>query len=154
MNARACSSIARPFARAFVRAFTLIELLVVVGIIAILVAILLPTLSAARKQANQAQCMSNLRQILVAATNYIQENKGHWPQAHFHYLAMPRNNLHRWHGSRATTSVPFELDGSPLKRYLQTPRIKACSEFEPTRKGYETGCGGYGYNQMYIGSSS
>jgi prepilin-type processing-associated H-X9-DG protein/prepilin-type N-terminal cleavage/methylation domain-containing protein len=136
------------------RAFTLIELLVVIGIIAILVAILLPTLSAARKQANAAQCMSNVRQLLIAATNYAQENKGSWPQAHFHYIGPPKQNLNRWHGSRATKTSPFGFDGSPLKRYLQTPRIKGCPSFEITRSGFEAGCGGYGYNHMYIGSSA
>src|SRR5688572_13702733 len=87
--------------RAWPCAFTLIELLVVVGIIAILLAILLPTLAAARKQANATQCMSNLRQVLIAATAYIQENKGHWPPAH---LDITSKNLHRWHGERSNMS--------------------------------------------------
>jgi prepilin-type N-terminal cleavage/methylation domain-containing protein/prepilin-type processing-associated H-X9-DG protein len=137
------------------RAFTLIELLVVIAIIAILVAILLPTLSAARKQANSAQCMSNLRQILLAANNYIQENKGHWPPAHFDYnYPSGAKNLHRWHGTRSKMNEPFKFDGSPLKRYLVTPAIKKCPSFEPSQaNGFESSCGGYGYNAGYIGSA-
>jgi prepilin-type N-terminal cleavage/methylation domain-containing protein/prepilin-type processing-associated H-X9-DG protein len=134
------------------RAFTLVELLVVIAIIAILVAILLPTVSGARKQAFQAQCASNLRQLLLASTAYIQENRGFWPPAHINMTAPPANR-HRWHGTRNISSGPFDFTGSPLKRYLQTPEIKRCPSFDPGKAGYETNCGGYGYNNRYIGSN-
>src|SRR5437016_9978817 len=59
--------------------FTLVELLVVIGIIALLMAILLPSLSKARKNAVQVQCLSQVRQLGIALLNYTQENRGRGP---------------------------------------------------------------------------
>src|SRR5436190_1741677 len=64
------------------RAFTLVELLVVIGIIALLISILMPALSKARKQALNANCMSNLRTVGQSLQLYAAENKGKYP-AHY-----------------------------------------------------------------------
>src|SRR5439155_12098843 len=56
--------------------FTLVELLVVIGIIALLISILLPTLAKAREGARQVKCLSNMRQLSLAAFTFAGENKG------------------------------------------------------------------------------
>jgi prepilin-type N-terminal cleavage/methylation domain-containing protein/prepilin-type processing-associated H-X9-DG protein len=60
-------------------AFTLVELLVVIGIIALLISILLPSLNRARENAKQLTCLSNMRQLGVAFSMYVDGNKGRFP---------------------------------------------------------------------------
>ncbi len=61
------------------KAFTLIELLVVIAIIAILAAILFPVFSQAREKARQATCVSNMKNIGLALTQYVQDYDESFP---------------------------------------------------------------------------
>ena len=61
------------------RAFTLIELLVVIAIIALLIALLLPALLLAKEAGNNAQCLSNLKQIGLTYAMYLDDFDGVYP---------------------------------------------------------------------------
>ncbi len=61
------------------KGFTLIELLVVIAIIAILAAILFPVFAKAREKARQATCLSNQKQIGLAAMQYVQDYDETYP---------------------------------------------------------------------------
>jgi len=57
------------------RFFTLVELLVVIAIISILAALLLPALQRARQAAQAANCLSNLKQLGLAAIMFGNDNE-------------------------------------------------------------------------------
>lgn len=56
------------------RGFTLIELLVVIAIIAILASILFPVFARARENARRSSGLSNLKQIGLGFTQYLQDS--------------------------------------------------------------------------------
>lgn len=59
--------------------FTLLELLVVVSIMIILMSLLLPALKSARETGNQIKCLSNLKQLGMAAITYTGDNNDYLP---------------------------------------------------------------------------
>ena len=132
--------------------FSLIELLVVMAAVAALTAILIGTFPAARAAAESALCRSNLRQLGAANLAYAAD--------HGRYVAAAAdisttNNI-RWHGVR----VGGKFDGSlgPLAPYLggggASAWVRRCPGFRPDAEGFETACGGYGYNALGVGSEA
>lgn len=138
--------------------FTLIELLVVIAIVAALLAIPLPALRQAREAARAAVCGSNIRQLAMANLTYAEDNNGHFVLGSRDVWS---GNLERWHGKRSTRNEAFEPARSDMAAYFgesgqvkQCPSFIAGQDYDDTpgqQDGYEAGCGGYGYNQSYIG---
>lgn len=111
------------------RAFTLIELLVVIAIIAILAAILLPVLSQAQERGRRAQCLSNLKQIGLAALAYANDNND--------FVLPATQNLFpiQWEGN--TTNQWADL-GVPITE-TNGPSVWDC----PDRPGFPKYSAGY-----------
>jgi prepilin-type N-terminal cleavage/methylation domain-containing protein/prepilin-type processing-associated H-X9-DG protein len=128
------------------RGFTLIELLVVIAVIALLVSILLPSLVAARSLARSAVCMTNLRALQTANELYAQDHDGHYVPGAADFLS----NLNRWFGQRDSTSEAFDDTDGPLSEYL-SGQARRCPAFTDYLDGFEAGCGGYGYNNNFVG---
>jgi prepilin-type N-terminal cleavage/methylation domain-containing protein len=76
------------------RAFTLIELLVVIAIIAILAAILFPVFAQAKRAAKKTQCLSNLKQLGLAVSLYVNDSDDGYPNTNNPSLFAGR--LFRW----------------------------------------------------------
>jgi prepilin-type N-terminal cleavage/methylation domain-containing protein len=62
-------------------AFTLIELIVTLAVIGILAGFLMPVLGVAKRKAESARCVSNLRQAGIAVRLFADDNEGRLPRA-------------------------------------------------------------------------
>jgi prepilin-type N-terminal cleavage/methylation domain-containing protein/prepilin-type processing-associated H-X9-DG protein len=69
--------------------FTLIELLVVIAVICLLAAILFPVFARARENARRTSCASNLKQLGLAALQYVQDYDGIYAPAYNSYNNEP-----------------------------------------------------------------
>jgi prepilin-type N-terminal cleavage/methylation domain-containing protein len=72
--------------------FTIVELLVVITIIGILMALLFPALNSAREGARQRQCISNMRQVVLAVQAATSAKGGKFPK----HLALDPSGAQNW----------------------------------------------------------
>ncbi len=112
------------------RGFTLIELLVVIAIIAILAAMLLPALSHAKQEAQEAGCISNLKQWGLAEQMYVGDNKD----------GLPTDGM--GDSEDYTGTYPYGTAADPTAFFNQLPPYTAgrtLASYASNRVNYATG---------------
>ena len=119
------------------RAFTLIELLVVIAIIALLISILLPSLAAAKEQANKVKCEANLHAFGQSTTLFAQDNSGHLPCAQLGIWGPPP-----WWGALVYTRDFIQLKdnyGMAYKEWVCPARAPADTYYDRMTYGWLNG---------------
>lgn len=140
--------------------FTLIELLVVIAIIAILAAMLLPALARAKKKAQQANCVSNFKQMGLALRMYTDDSQEQLPPGAVAAGATPVDALSQtqspvYSGTTATSNykkllvyylAPFMSQPGPEAMLNKTNVVQAflCPGYKSTFPG--NSCNNMGYN--------
>jgi prepilin-type N-terminal cleavage/methylation domain-containing protein/prepilin-type processing-associated H-X9-DG protein len=116
--------------------FTLIELLVVIAIIAILAAILFPVFLSAKERGRQVKCVSNMRQLGLAFTEYVDDwhaLPGGGPRMRSD--ASGTNPGGEWVISVSTASTRMDIVHGGLYKYTRNTQLYICpSDDHATKK--------------------
>lgn len=104
-------------------AFTLIELLVVIAIIAILAAILMPVLEKAKKRAEMAYCLNNMKQLQLAYQMYVNDNNDWLP---WNATGGNAGGVPSWITNGVATVLFDGIRGGVLYQYNHNVKIYVC----------------------------
>ena len=118
-------------------AFTLIELLVVIAIIAILAAILLPALNSARERGRTASCISNLKQLGMAAEMYRNDNEDYFVEFQPKYYKGTAMNFLKWPHLLDNYITMIEYVGT--KDYAKCASVLQCPSDPDFNSAYNIG---------------
>jgi len=129
--------------------------LVVVSTTALLVGMLLPSLQAARQQAQRTMCLSNLRQMAIAAHSYADLYDGHYPLAYYnkregdtpYFYAWDFTTWRDWSSATATDHIEPGL----LWMGQTIEKVQQCPAFRGAHNALADPYTGYNYNTSYIG---
>jgi len=114
--------------------FTLLELLVVLAIIAVVAGLLLPAVRRARAEAHRIHCLNNLRQMVLAATEY-EIDHGAFPPAYARDFSTGKTRT--WESFLWDMGTKFQ--------------IQQCPAFHGEAMWKEDRYTGYNYNASYVG---
>ncbi len=131
--------------------FTVVEVLVVISVISLLTAIFLPCLSRSKQQGLAVVCLSNLRQMVIAADIYATDNQSFYPLAgviDFSNLSRQRE----WDYFKVFENGSLkECKGGFLWQGKSAPEIHQCPVFRGSSNSAGDPYTGYNYNASYIG---
>ena len=137
------------------KGFTLIELLVVLAIIALLAGILMPSLVAARQMGRRLVCLSNLRQMVIAAGNYLADNDEYYPLASFVDKSQAADGVqHNYEWDFFKVYEFGQMTGCKPGALWQTEsilKIQQCPAFKGSANSPGDPFTGYNYNVSFIG---
>ena len=129
------------------RAFTLVELVVVLGILMVVLGLTVSGISGARKSAQAAMCLSNLRQLATAAADYAARYDMSYPPAQWPDAA-DGSVLRGWDYTHRGATV---IGPGLLWSGSASPAVQQCPSFEGSAQYRGDPHTGYNYNTSYIG---
>lgn len=137
--------------------FTLTEMLVTISITSVVMAILLPILGRSRAESKRIMCLSNLRQLCIAAQAYACDNDDYYPIA---YMTDPNpddliSDYVCWDFSVVSKIGTGEEQTKPglLWRGQTIANVQQCPSFKGKANSSDPYTG-YNYNTSYIGHGS
>ncbi len=135
------------------KAFSLLELLVVIAVIGTLTAVLVPALAIARQQGRGLVCRSNLRQFMVAAQIYTQDNDGFFPIAYLFRISHPLVVSYAWDftSTKDWDAGTEQVSPGVLWQGETNEKIQQCPSFSGAGNWLSDPYTGYNYNTSHIG---
>jgi len=133
------------------RAFTLVELLVTISVATVLMAILMPVLAGARKCGKAIFCLSNLRQMAIAAANYTLSNDDYYPLAQYWQNRGSTDYEYCWDFTRVRNNGQSEIVPGLLWQGDTIEKVHQCPSYKGSDNWWGLPFTGYNYNTSYIG---
>jgi prepilin-type processing-associated H-X9-DG protein len=132
-------------------------MLVTISVISLLMAMLLPVISRSRAESKRITCLSNLRQLCVAAQAYACDNDDYYPMAYIND-PNPNDSTAEYVYWDFAHTKNFDTDEKRLKPGLlwgrQTiDKVQQCPAFKGNANSSDPYTG-YNYNTSFIGHGS